>query len=132
MLLFHGTGNTDPHLIVNTDVGFDHRFANKRSLWGIATYFAVWANYSDAFAFRVSQNDSRVRTMILARVAVGESITLAPDNTLNKPPVRNEQNVHGLSNPRYDSVNGVTQGHPVYMVYQTGRAYPLYIVEYEK
>ena len=39
--------------IYMSEKGFDFRFA-KRGLWGEGTYFAVSAQYSDAYAYELS------------------------------------------------------------------------------
>ena len=45
ILLWHGTRDTKPSLIYESQEGFDKRFASK-GMWGLAIYFALNAYYS--------------------------------------------------------------------------------------
>ncbi len=48
-ILFHGTRQTSPDVIYMGEFGFDNRFCSKGS-FGIASYFAQDAKYSDKYA----------------------------------------------------------------------------------
>ena len=63
--LFHGTGSTPPQLIFNGQEGFDMRFSTA-GLWGIASYFAVEAGYSntDKYCF---VNERGQRELLVAQ-----------------------------------------------------------------
>lgn len=65
-----------------------------------------------------------VKQIFQARVIVGEFMELKEEKTLTMPPMKNTKQ-------RYDSVKGVTQGHPVYMVYANQKAYPEYLITYQ-
>ena len=39
-LLFHGTSNTDPSVIYDSEEGFDFRFAKEQGMFGTGIYFA--------------------------------------------------------------------------------------------
>ena len=121
MLLFHGTRNTLPNTIYQDEEGFDTRFG-RAGMWGNGNYFAVNASYSNDYA-HCSLNGTR--QMFLVKVLTGRSIKLEPDNTLRIPPI-----VQG--NLRYDTVNGETNGSQVYIAYSNDKAYPFYLISYNK
>ena len=124
--LYHGTRKTNPNDLIKSEEGFDVRFS-KTGLWGKAIYFAEYSNYSHDYAFskaRTLQNMAEVKQMFQAKVIVGEFIESIEDNTLIMPPMKNAKQ-------RYDSVKGVTQTHPVYMVYANQKAYPEYLITYQ-
>ena len=124
MLLFHGTRNTPPDTIYHDEEGIDMR-CSRTGMWGMGNYFAVNASYSDDYAHHLSDG---TRQMILAKVLTGHSITLEPDNTLRKPPVK-ESSVQGIV--RYDTVTGCTNGSQVYIAYHNDKAYPFYLISYK-
>ena len=82
--LFHGTGKTPPHTIYNGQEGFDMRFCDQ-GLWGIASYFAVEAAYSntDKYCYK---NERGERELLVADVITGRTIELPPDASLRIPP----------------------------------------------
>ncbi|TNV84921.1 hypothetical protein FGO68_gene14987 [Halteria grandinella] len=124
MLLFHGTSGTEPEKIYLSEEGFDMRFS-KQGFWGQANYFAVNSSYSNSFAYQPQNGLRRKRQMFLARVIVGQSITLPQDNTLRMPPL-----IPGETTKRYDSVKGNTGGSDVYMFYSNENCYPNYLITY--
>ena len=132
--LFHGTSKTDPSLIYDGEEGFDMRFSRShRRKWGKGNYFAVDADYSHSYAYRVSDG---VYQMFLARVITGESSYCEPDSYLRMPPSKkfNPCNWHlpiNFAGERYDSVTGTTEGSEVFIVYDNAKAYPLYFITYE-
>ncbi|TNV72372.1 hypothetical protein FGO68_gene5051 [Halteria grandinella] len=133
-LLFHGTSQTDPKMIYESEEGFDMRFSNE-GMWGRANYFAVKSAYSNNYCYKTSMkmilpNSSQEQTierrkMFLARVLVGQTIALASDKTLKMPPL-----LPGETTKRYDSVKGFTNGSDVYMVYSNKNCYPNYLITY--
>eukprot|EP01062_Namystynia_karyoxenos_P060179 TRINITY_DN516_c0_g1_i7.p1 TRINITY_DN516_c0_g1~~TRINITY_DN516_c0_g1_i7.p1 ORF type:complete len:725 (+),score=164.92 TRINITY_DN516_c0_g1_i7:78-2177(+) len=126
-LLWHGTRGNHPKMIYNGQDGFDMRFS-PGGLWGQATYFAERAAYSDGYVYQ----EGPKKMLILAQVLVGDSVKLDPDPQLRLPPEKSDSAADGgkAEVTRYDSVNGVTKGTTVYMVYANGRAYPRYLVQY--
>jgi hypothetical protein len=82
--LFHGTGRTPPHMIYNGQEGFDMRFCDQ-GMWGIASYFAVEAAYSntDKYCYK---NERGERELLVADVITGRTIELPPDASLRMPP----------------------------------------------
>jgi hypothetical protein len=82
--LFHGTGRTPPHMIYNGQEGFDMRFCDQ-GMWGIASYFAVEAAYSntDKYCYK---NERGERELLVADVITGRTIELPPDASLRIPP----------------------------------------------
>jgi hypothetical protein len=115
LLLFHGTRANTPSLVYNGEDGFDMRFSNS-GMWGRASYFAVNASYSNAYAFTTP---NRMMQMFSARVVIGKSIVLASDTSYIKPP------------DGYDTVSGTTGNSVVFMVYENGRAYPEHLITYQ-
>lgn len=133
-MLWHGTSMTDPQVILDHEEGFDSRFSSQ-GFYGIGTYFAVDACYSNEYAY---QNQDGTKSMFLARVLIGKAYNLknAIDKTLKLPPELS--NGSGL---RYDSVTGgphmpTMQGpglncSHMYVLYKTGYGtYPEYVVTY--
>jgi len=49
-MLFHGTSNTSPEIIYQSEEGFDIRYS-REGLWGNAVYFAVNSSYSDTYCY---------------------------------------------------------------------------------
>jgi hypothetical protein len=67
--------------------------------------------------------------MFLCLVETGDFIHLNPDSSLKQPPVKpNTSNI--FETVRYDSVEGVTGGSTVYIIYEF-RAYPYYLISYK-
>lgn len=48
--LFHGTKNTPPQKVYNSEQGFDNRLSS-RGLWGEGAYFAERSGYSHNYAY---------------------------------------------------------------------------------
>jgi len=52
-MLWHGTSDLDPRLILESEEGFDMRFS-REGLWGKGIYFAVDASYSNnGYAYNI-------------------------------------------------------------------------------
>ncbi len=49
-MLFHGTSNTSPEIIYQSEEGFDIRYS-REGLWGNAVYLAVNSSYSDTYCY---------------------------------------------------------------------------------
>lgn len=132
--LFHGTRANKPEVIYNSEKGFDNRFANE-GLWGTGTYFAEKASYSDRYAHNVRRSDGRKKQMFLAIVLAGISQDDAPqDSSRRIPDQRPSTGIQGTAEGdvqyRYDSLNGVTQGSRVHILFDNGHAYPNYLITY--
>ena len=56
--LYHGTRETNPSLIYNSEEGFDMRYS-REGLWGIAVYFAENSSYSNAYSFKSGLTHTR-------------------------------------------------------------------------
>ena len=128
MLLFHGSRQTQPEQIYKSEKGFDFRFANQ-GLWGEGAYFAVNAQYSDKYAYELS--DGR-RQFFMALVLTGICCSCEQDKSLKTPPLKESDQVGNnmFTDERYDSVKGKTGGSVVYVVYEHDRAYPAYLITY--
>ena len=82
----------------------------------------VDARYSDAgYAY----TKGGIKTLLLVKLLVGEAVAIPPNRDLVDAPDRCDGS--GL---RYDTVQGHTGGSDVFIVYQNGRAYPEYRVQY--
>jgi hypothetical protein len=109
------------HLICESKIYFLHAIDKFSGKWGVAHYFAENASYSDNDAYVLNEK----KQIILAKVLVGDSTTIMPNDTLlRKPPAKS-------SGGEYDSVNGETDMSTVYMIYENGRAYPDYLITYQ-
>jgi len=124
-LLFHGTRNTTPDLIYNSESGFMMQFCSK-GMWGIGTYFAEKSVYSNDYCHTTSNGKKQ---MFLAVVITGDFYDCKPDNSLKVPPERTTKKTN-MAVERYDSVSGITNGSRVYIVYENNKAYPLYLITY--
>ena len=122
-LLFHGTRETDPKLVVESVKGIDFRYSShqRNLLWGKGAYFAVNASYSDNYSYQSSCG----KQMLLVRVLSGQSYCYGrrKDTSLTKPPPLSP----GML---YDTINGHTNGSDVFVVYDHDRAYPAYLITY--
>ena len=132
-LLFHGTSRTPPSKIWQSEDGFDLRYS-RRGMWGIGSYFAEKASYSDQYAYTYNTNYVQFCEMLVANVLTGNSKQMPSDRNsrnLTRPPVYVEATV---SNPEvlYDSVTGHTNGSRIYVLYKLDMAYPSYLVRYFK
>lgn len=126
MTLYHGTRNLKPETIYRDDQeGFDLRYCTS-GMWGIATYFAFNASYSNSYAHCLPNGHKQ---MFLARVLLGDCIDLPPNSSLRKPPSKGTKNAMGYVED-YDSVSGETGRSKVYMIYELRRAYPEYLITY--
>ncbi|KAL9961372.1 hypothetical protein ACROYT_G030296 [Oculina patagonica] len=120
--LFHGTRQKNPDVIWTGEDGFDMRYSAD-GMWGRGTYFASEAAYChQGFVYR----DQRTKQfqLFLAHVLTGDSISLPPNRGIKMPPLKTASNI------RYDSVNGVTNGCTVYILYKLDMAYPAYLITY--
>ena len=141
-ILFHGTRGTKPEMIYNGQEGFDMRMSNAGN-WGVATYFAVNASYSDGYSYSGSHSyaGNCDLQMFAAQVLVGNSVDYGgrSDRSLRLPPEIKTQPVSSSNDPsngpavrRYDSVTGTTGGSKVFMIYANGKAYPEYLITYSR
>lgn len=126
MLLFHGTRSTAPEVIYKGKHGFDFRHSAE-GMWGRGSYFAVNASYSHGYAHPVESN---LRQFFVAKVAIGEAKDMPPNNSLKMPPPK-ETSDGTFSVDYYDSVTGITGGSRIYIVYETRKAYPAYLITYQ-
>ena len=114
--LFHGTKVTHPHLIYEHPVGFSTDFSGP-GMWGKGLYFAVNSSYSNHYAFNLGNGEF---CMFLAQVFIGYSDVRKSDPSITGP------------KPRFHSVQGVTNGSQVHILYENGLAYPSYLITYSK
>ena len=122
--LFHGTRDTNPSEIYNSEKGFDFRFSRQGGMWGQGSYFAEKAEYSARnYAFKTKNT----KQIFFAKVLTGESMNYGRQTNrfLRMPPLKNPD-----GNERYDSVNGYTGGSVVYVVYEHDKAYPAYLITF--
>ena len=120
--LFHGTSQTNPKDLIEWEEGFDLKYS-REGMWGRGMYFAKKASYSDYYAYH-SHHKSFTKQMFLAKVLVGNSILLPSNSKLSIPPINEE------TKERYDSIKGETNNWDVYIVYDNGRSYPEYLINY--
>ena len=140
MELFHGSRKNDPEDIYGGEDAFDMRHS-EGGMWGKANYFAENADYSDGYSHSdcnlavssfsysnyplLSSTKTKPRkSMLLAKVLVGESFKSHPDKSIRMPPTKRGRK------EKYDSVSGTTCNCNVYMTYDNARAYPAYLITY--
>ena len=128
--LFHGTSDTQPEKIYQSEEGFDMRFS-RIGKWGQANYFAVDAYYSDLYAYKRSDGQ---REILLAKVLTGISYYSEPDSSLRLPPLKYSGSEAQIGQVRYDTITGYIRGSrvtvQVYMTYSNEKAYPAYLIRY--
>lgn len=121
--LKHGSGQTDPGVLVDSDCGVDQRYVANWCMYGRGSYFAEDAAYSDhGYVYKTAGG---TKQMFLCRVTAGKVDQRIQSTTV-------EQNLrHPL--PGHHSVRGPVRGQmQAYIVYQLYRAYPEYLIEYTK
>ncbi|XP_019854829.1 PREDICTED: uncharacterized protein LOC109583797 [Amphimedon queenslandica] len=118
--LFHGTRETRPQEVYNSEKGCDFRFSSS-GMWGNGSYFADKASYSDDYKYQSSLG----KQMFLVRVLTGDAIELQPQK-LKMPPPKNPAD----KTVRYDSVKGFTKKTNIYIVYEHDKSYPAYLITY--
>ena len=130
--VWHGTRYTDPMCICNDKKDGFMMQHSRKGKWGCGIYFAAKASYSNQYAYMgrqkppstLSHQKKQTKSLILAKLVVGDAVFLKPDSTLRFCPHKNK------GQGRYDTVTGVTGGSKIYVVYENGRAYPEYLVTY--
>ncbi|TNV80547.1 hypothetical protein FGO68_gene7363 [Halteria grandinella] len=119
--LFHGTLNTDPQLIYNSEDGLDLRFA-RDGLMGRGIYFAEDSAYSHDYSHYIQ--DLNLHQMFFAVVNIGRYKPYPhPDQTLKMPPL-----LEGSKTRRYDSC--YSQGPKHFIIYDNSKQYPGYLITY--
>ena len=126
--LFHGTRGNDPKVIYEGEDGFDMRYSAS-GMWGQGNYFAVNASYSNSYA----HTSFGYKEMFLVRVLTGDSHQCGSNSGLRMPPLKSSSSGAGvqLSQLRYDTVTGTTNGSQVFMTYDNDKAYPAYLIKYQ-
>jgi len=114
MLLWHGTGGTDPRIIANG--GWKINYASDKNLWGRGTYFASDAAYSSTYAYQDSKTGHK--KMFLAKVITGLGLQVMENKNIKDHP-------NG-----YNSVVGWRHGSWIYIVYDNALACPWYLIEW--
>ena len=129
--LFHGTRSTLPEKVYKSEKGVDFRHS-KEGLWGMGSYFAVNASYSDRYAYTARGGATGEKQMFICKVLTGDSFNATgSDHTLRQPPLKPVSTHGSFEEERYDSVNGYTNGSYVYVVYDHEKVYPAYLVTYQ-
>jgi len=115
-LLWHGTGTTDPTIIIRE--GFRIlNWAGDKNMWGRGIYFASSAAYCSAYAY---QDKTGHKQMFLAKVITGLGLQcLENKNIFHKP-------------EGYNSIVGWRHGSWIYVLYDNNRACPWYLVEWSE
>mmetsp|Transcript_33319 Transcript_33319/g.87356 ORF Transcript_33319/g.87356 Transcript_33319/m.87356 type:complete len:395 (-) Transcript_33319:200-1384(-) len=128
--LKHGTGNTPPSVIVNSEWGIDQRYSDK-GMYGRGAYFAELAAYSHNCGYRHKMPSGRFQ-MFACRVLAGkaEERNAFSDATSRQivHPARSYHSVHG---PVRDGAPGGGR-YNAYILYEKHRCYPEYLITYTK
>ena len=100
-------------------------FQQQRKL-GMALYFSAEAKYSDR---STTEGDKQI---MVVSVLTGEAYDYGTkrNKELRMPPVKDREH-NDLENVKYNSISAITKDTRVYMVYETNRAYPAYVVKYQ-
>jgi serine/threonine protein kinase len=132
MMLWHGTSDTDPRLVLKSESSLDYRFSEK-GFYGTGIYGAEKASYSDCYTYKVPEPvDGRqgCRRFLLVQFTLGKSKPFGTeiDRDLRLPPP-----LLPGSSDRYDSVSGGPHsGSMMHIVYENDMVYPKYLVTYCK
>ncbi|XP_027690281.2 protein mono-ADP-ribosyltransferase PARP12 isoform X1 [Chelonia mydas] len=117
-LLFHGTSTSHLHAICGQN--FDWRICGTHgTLYGKGSYFARDASYSHQYC----QTGSSSKTMIVARVLVGDFVQ-GSNNYLRPPPRPNNPNSF------YGSCVDNPVNPSIFVIFEKHQIYPAYIIEY--
>lgn len=123
-LLFHGTGNTQPSVIINSMEGLDARMSKNTTLWGDGVYAAEDAKYSNDYACRYMDG---TRIMFVVSMLTGYCFDYGtiyqPDFTRNPRDLATDSEFH--------SVSGITRDSRVYMVRNSNQVVPRYTITYK-
>ena len=137
MDLYHGTSAEICDQIIASEEGFDLRMS-KAGNWGNAIYFAELSSCSNGYSKPAI--DGGPRTMILAKVIIGDTYQCQGDKSLRRPPEKKVTQKQGIMSSMqnspsipvlYDSVRGMLGDSPIYMVYCSRKAYPEYLITYK-
>ena len=120
--LFHGSNETDPKKIYESDVGLDRRFSKDSGLYGNGIYFANNSQYSHNYAWKVPEGNGKKFQMFVCLVLKGDSTT-RPEKQYKVPPFKLNSQTE-----RYDSINNGQGGHTI--IYDNLKSYPGYLVTY--
>ena len=124
-IMKHGTRDTDPLKIAESQYGIDSRYS-EAGFYGFAAYVAEDALYSDGYRYNKSHN---LAQMFIVRVAAGKIFDAENIFKNNKEKYRNT--IHPPTG--YDSVRGyVTPNNKAIMTYKPDSVYPEYLITYEK
>lgn len=123
--LFHGSNKTRPDIILESEEGFDVKFA-KGGWYGKGIYFSDNFKYSDKFASTTVEKHPNLRQVFLARVLTGKYFTSGPDRSHTAPPINPETQY------RYDSIHINGKEVQAYEIFENGRSYPEYLITYIK
>eukprot|EP01006_Ploeotia_vitrea_P003324 TRINITY_DN112429_c0_g1_i1.p1 TRINITY_DN112429_c0_g1~~TRINITY_DN112429_c0_g1_i1.p1 ORF type:complete len:517 (-),score=47.68 TRINITY_DN112429_c0_g1_i1:109-1491(-) len=122
--LWHGCGNTDPQVLIQSEIGFDVAKAKDNNLWGEGIYFAENASYSDKYSNKTYHKDgTETHRLFLCKVVTGRQWQLlCTDRSLCAKKLPEQ----------FDSVI-VPQhrGSTIHVLYHNNRAYPEYLVSYK-
>jgi hypothetical protein len=127
-ILLHGTSYNNASSIISE--GFDHRTCQS-ALYGLGVYFACAACKSDQYTL---EHDHLGRTLIIARVALGDSY-VARETRLNqrRPPVRPSAGTYDsivVKPGPLDGHQNQQQVHQEFVIFDRDQAYPCYVVQY--
>ncbi|CAI2360005.1 unnamed protein product [Moneuplotes crassus] len=128
LLLFHGTNQTPPHIIYNSQEGIDRRFTSAAA-YGYGSYFAVISGYSclDRFVYE----DNGEYRILVCRVFVGNYTT---KNKLDGK-TQSILGVNPLTNLRYDSVTDQLKdekSRQMFVVFKNEQSYPQWEIVFKK
>lgn len=141
MRMWHGTGRTDPAVIVDHEVGLDHRFSCG-GFYGHGLYLAEKARYShgdDERKFAHCRPDGSF-SLVLVRASMGQffdfgDVVSSETKRLKMPPPREDH-----TGFLYDAVRGGPHrpsksgpgdcDSPIFVLYDLCQAYPEFIIDY--
>jgi len=125
-LLWHGTSGTHPKIIYQSIKGWKVNYAGEGNLWGKGLYFSQDAAYSAGkYAYMTS---SGTQLLLLAEVIIGSSLYLHESKDTKK--YKDAPTNIDTGNP-YDCVIGNRHGTWIFVTYESSRAFPTYMVEYD-
>ena len=123
--LFCGTHGVNPMMICNSEEGFDMQYSIS-GMWGQAHYFSESAAYSHCYSHSTSDGYS----IMLTHVLTGESCYCQSDRYLRIPPMKEASDGQDQHAMMYDTVTGTVGSFPTYIIYDSHKAYPVYVITY--
>ncbi|XP_068694769.1 protein mono-ADP-ribosyltransferase PARP12-like [Montipora foliosa] len=121
-LLFHGADWQNLRSVYEENIDWRAQDEDRVAAFGQGAYFTAEANLGNTYC---KQDPEGVRYMFLAEVLVGSSAKGEP--SMKRPPQKSD----AASNERYDSCVDNMDRPSIYVLFDSDRYYPTYMIQYK-